>query len=118
MENSILDLDPPPPPRLWKKKFFLKLDHFLRTFCKKCIFNIKIPKNLEIFSKNDKTTFRQANFCLLRCSNGLYTLNFVHNTRNYSLDMVLSPYDIYIYIYICEAWGGLEEPQGGTPPYT
>ena len=36
----------PPPPRLWKKKFifFLKLDHFLRTFCKKCIFTIENPK--------------------------------------------------------------------------
>merc|ERR1712173_391396 len=87
--------------------FFLKLDHFLRTFCKKCIFTIENPKkNLENFSKNDKTTFRQANFCLLRCNNGLYTLNFVHNTRNYSLDMVLSPYDIYIYISV----------KPGTPP--
>ena len=38
---------PPPPPRLWKKKkfiLFLKLDHFLRTFCKKCIFTIENPK--------------------------------------------------------------------------
>ena len=58
-----------PPPWLWKKKlsFFLKLDHFLRTFCKKCIFTIEIQKKFRKFLKNDKTTFRQANFCLLRC---------------------------------------------------
>ena len=64
MENSIKGPDPPP---VMKKKlfFFLKLDHFLRTFCIKCIFTIvNSKKNLEIFSKNDKTTFRQANFWL------------------------------------------------------
>merc|ERR1711867_403818 len=45
--------------------FFLKLDHFLRNFCKKCIFTIENPKkNLENISKNVKTTFRQAYFCL------------------------------------------------------
>ena len=38
----------------------LKLDYFLRTFCKKCIFTIENPKN-------DKTTYRHAHFCLLRC---------------------------------------------------
>ena len=39
---------PPPPPLLWKKKiyFFLKLDHFLRTFCKKCIFTFENPKRI------------------------------------------------------------------------
>ena len=45
--------------------FFLILDQILRTFCKKCIFTIENPKkNLENFFKNDKTTFRQAKFCL------------------------------------------------------
>ena len=35
-------------------------------FCKKCIFSIENPKkNLENFSKNDKTTFRQAYFVFL-----------------------------------------------------
>ena len=34
--------------------------------------------------------------------------NFVHNMRNFSLDMVC----------VFEAYGGrLEEPQGGTSPY-
>ena len=35
-----------PPPGYGKKIFifFLKLDHFLRTFCKKCIFTIENPK--------------------------------------------------------------------------
>ena len=33
----------------------------LSTFCKKCIFTIENSK------KNDKTTFRQRIFCLLRC---------------------------------------------------
>ena len=44
MENSIKG--PDPPPLLWKNFsiFFLKLDHFLRTFCKKCIFTIENPK--------------------------------------------------------------------------
>ena len=53
MENSIKGPDPPPPLLLWKKNifFFLKLDHFLRTFCKKCISPLKIQKNLENFSK-------------------------------------------------------------------
>ena len=31
--------------------FFLKLDHFLRTFCKKCIFTIENPKKLRKFFK-------------------------------------------------------------------
>merc|ERR1712131_297176 len=66
------------PPWLWKISFyfFLKLDHFWRTFCKKCIFTIENPKkNFEIFSKNDHATFKQANFCLLRCNNSHYTQN-------------------------------------------
>ena len=53
------------PSVMEKKKFnfFLKLDHFLKTFV-----TIENPKKkIENFSKNDKTTFRQANFCLLRC---------------------------------------------------
>ena len=60
---------PSPPPRLWKKKlfFFLKLDHFWELFVKSVFLPLKIQKNLENFSKNDKTNFRQANFCLLRC---------------------------------------------------
>ena len=43
----------PPPPRYGKKflNFFLKLDHFLRTFCKKCIFTIENPKKLRKFFK-------------------------------------------------------------------
>ena len=52
---------------------------------------MKIQKNLENFSKNDKTTFRQANSCLLRYgarNNGRYTQNFVHNTCNFSLHMI------------------------------
>ena len=47
-----------PPPVMEKKYFFLKLDHFLRTFCKKCIFTIENPKKIENFSKNEKTIFR------------------------------------------------------------
>ena len=69
MENSIMGLDqPPPPPGYGKKNYlFSETRPFLRTFCKKSIFTIENPKkNIEIFSKNDKTTFRQANFCLLR----------------------------------------------------
>ena len=43
----------PSPPGYGKKKiiFFLKLDHFLRTFCKKCIFTIENPKKLRKFFK-------------------------------------------------------------------
>ena len=41
-----------PPPWLWKFfYFFQKLDHFLRTFCKKCIFTIENPKKLRKFFK-------------------------------------------------------------------
>ena len=36
-------------------------------FVKSVFLPLKIQKNLENFSKKDKTTFRQANFCLLRC---------------------------------------------------
>ena len=41
------------PPLVMEKKFifFLKLDHFLRTFCKKCIFAIENPKKLRKFFK-------------------------------------------------------------------
>ena len=60
LENSIKG--PNHPPGYWKKKyFFLKLDHFLRTFCKKCIFTIENPKKLlldkQLFASSD------AKFC-------------------------------------------------------
>ena len=54
MENSIEGPDPPPPPPVMENFFlffFLKLDHFLRTFCKKCIFTIENPKKLRKFFK-------------------------------------------------------------------
>ena len=59
----------PPPPVMEKKIiFFSETRPFFENFCKKCIFTIEnTKKNLENFSKNDKSTFRQANFCLLRC---------------------------------------------------
>merc|ERR1712131_284783 len=89
----------PPPPRLWKKIFyffFLKLDHFLRTFCKKCIFTTENPKKLRKFFKKmiklllDKQIFASsdARFCRIACSYGRYTQNFVHKMRNFSLDMI------------------------------
>ena len=79
--------------------FFLKLDHFLRTFCKKCIFTIENPKKTQKnFQKMiklllDKQIFASsdAKFCRNTHNNGCYTQNFVHNTCNFSLDMVLSP---------------------------
>ena len=67
VEFSIFFFEAPGYGKFFLIFFFLKLDHFLRTFCKKCIVPLKIQKNLENFSKNDKTTFRPANFCLLRC---------------------------------------------------
>ena len=54
----------------------------------KSVKSVFLPLKIQ---KKDKTTFRQAKFCLLRCNNGRYTQNFVYNTRNFSLDMVLSP---------------------------
>ena len=41
MENTTLGHD----LEREKKVIFLKLDHFLSTYFKKCIFNLKIPKN-------------------------------------------------------------------------
>ena len=41
----------PPPVKEIFFIFFLKLDHFLRTFCKKCIFTIENPKKLRKFFK-------------------------------------------------------------------
>ena len=41
--------DNPHPVMEIFKNFFLKLDHFLRTFCKKCIFSIENPKNTQNF---------------------------------------------------------------------
>ena len=65
MENSIYGPNHL-PPRLWKKFiFFSETRPFFENFYKKCIFAIENPK--KNFSKNDKTTFKQANFCLLRC---------------------------------------------------
>ena len=45
MENSILGPDPPVMEKCFLF-FFLKLDHFLRTYCKKCIFTIENPKKI------------------------------------------------------------------------
>ena len=57
------------PPLLWKKikKNFSETRPFLALFVKSVFSPLKIQKNLENFSKNYKTAFRQANFCLLRC---------------------------------------------------
>ena len=94
MENSIKGPDPP----YFRKKnhFFLKLDHFLSTFCKKCIFTIENSKK-QIFQKMiklilDKQTFSSsdARFCHDMRNDGSYTQNFVPNTHNFSLEMVLS----------------------------
>ena len=63
---------------------------------------IKLLSEKQIFASSD------AIFCRGARNNGRYTQNFVHNMRNFSLDMVC----------VFEAYGGrLEEPQGGTSPY-
>ena len=56
------------------------------------------PKKYKIFPKMvklllDKQIFASsdARFCRGARSNSRYTQNFVHNTRNFSLDMILSP---------------------------
>ena len=56
-------------------------------------------KKLWKFFKNDKTAFRQANFCLLRCQ-------------------ILPWHGFVTLVCIYEAWGGLRSPKGGPPPYT
>ena len=48
MENSVQGPDPPPG---YGKKKILKLNHFFRTLCKKCIFTIENPKKLRKFFK-------------------------------------------------------------------
>ena len=65
------------------KYFFLKLDHFLSTFCKKCIFTIKNPKNL-FFQKLIKLLLDKQIFAFSDA-------RFCHNMCNFSLDMILSP---------------------------
>ena len=52
MENSIKGPDPPPVMEE-KNYFFLKLEHFLRTFWKKCIFTLE----------NQKKEFFQNSVC-------------------------------------------------------
>ena len=44
-------LTPPPGYGNFFYFFFLKLDHFLRTFCKKCIFTFENPKKIRKFFK-------------------------------------------------------------------
>ena len=89
-----------PPPGYGKKNFiffFLKLDHFLRTFCKSVFSPLKIQKNSKFFKKMiklllDKQIFASdARFCHNMRNDGRYTQNFVRDTHNFSLDMVLSP---------------------------
>ena len=46
---------------------------------------IKLLLDKQIFASSD------AKFCCDTRNNGRYTQNFVHNLRNFSLDMVLSP---------------------------
>ena len=46
---------------------------------------IKLLLDMQIFASSD------AKFCRDTRNNGRYTQNFVHNTRNFSLDMILSP---------------------------
>ena len=110
------------PPLLWIFfYFFSETRPFLRTFCKKCIFTIENPKkNQKIFQKMiklplDKQIFASsdARFCRSARSNGRYTQNFVHNTCNFSLDMILSPQNVSM-----KPRGGLRSPKGGPPPYT
>ena len=60
---------------------------------------------MQIFASSD------AKFCRDTRNNGRYTQKFVHNMRNFCLDMVLSQKYVPM-----KPRGGLEEPQGGTPP--
>ena len=46
---------------------------------------IKLLLDKQIFA------FSDAKFCRDMHNNGCYMQNFVHNMRNFSLDMVLSP---------------------------
>ena len=61
-------------PQKWKKEcnFFLKLDHFLGTFCKKCIFTFENPKTI---SKNDRTKERPnfAKTCVMTAATCVMT---------------------------------------------
>ena len=73
----------------------LKLNHFLSTFCKKCIFTIKNPKNLLKFSKMIKLllgkqilAFADARFDCKLCTDSCDMPNFGRNARNFHLDMV------------------------------
>ena len=86
MENSIKGPDPPV-----MEFFFLKLDHFLRTICKKCILTIENPKNDKLLLNKQIFASSDAKFCRDTRNNSRYTQNFVHNMGNFSLDMVLSP---------------------------
>ena len=86
-----------------------------------CIFTIENPKKLRKFFKKmiklllDKQIFASldARFCRNMHNNGCYTQNFVHNMRNFSLDMILSPQNVPM-----KPRGGLRSPKGGPPPYT
>ena len=58
---------------------------------------IKLLSNKQIFASSD------AKFCCDTRNNGCYTQNFVHNTHNFSLDMVLLNEQIHIFIFTaCE----------------
>ena len=65
---------------------------------------IKLLLDKQIFASSD------ARFCCDVRNNSHYTQNFVHNTHNFSLDMVLSPQ----YVSMKPRGGGLRSPEG--PP--
>ena len=84
--------NPPPSVEVGKKVIFSETRPFFSTFCKKCIFTIENPK--KIYKQLlDKLLFAYSDarfFCKMH-NDGCYTQNCIRDTRNFSIDMILSP---------------------------
>ena len=66
---------------------------------------IKLLLGKQIFAPSD------VKFCRDTRNNSRYTQNFVHNTHNFNLDMVLSPESVSM-----KPRGGASGAPRGTPP--
>ena len=96
-----------------KKVFFLKLDHFLSTFCKKCNFTIENPKKLTpllwkfpwFFKKKILNPSLSGNFLWVRMLMFIKYLSFEYTIKNYGCWKCWS-YGSMDVCYSSMGWGG------------
>ena len=95
----------------WPPFFFLKLDHFWELFVKSVFLPLKTQKNY--FQTSKFLPPQKPNFAAT-CAITATRRKILSTTRT----ILALTWFCHLSMYLWILGGGLEEPQGGTPPYT